>query len=502
MKKLMIMLISIMLSATLFLLSCEKQADKKMVMLPVEDDPTISIRLWFKVGSQDDPEGKEGLAALTAELMTNGATQERSYEEILEKLYPMAADIDNQVDKEMTIISGRIHKDNLHAYYQLFKEVVLSPGFKEEDFRRIKSNTTNYLENRLRYANDEELGKEVLSEFVFEETPYQHIEEGHISSLKKVTLLDVKDFYQKYYTWDNLVIGLGGGYSPEFEAQIKEDLQNLATGKPELPEPPQPNSIEGLKVKIVEKSGANATAISFGYPIDILRGEDDFYALALANSWLGEHRNSSSHLYQVIREARGLNYGDYSYIEHFPHGYRRQFPPPNVGRRQQLFQIWIRPVPNEARLFSFRAALRELEQLVENGLTQDQFELTRTFLKNYILHYAPTTMMKLGYALDDEFYGIDRHYVELFRHKMDELTLNDVNDAIREHLQYKNIKVVFVTNNAEELKEQMVNNEPSPIEYENPKPETVLEEDKKIANYPLNIKSEDVIIEPVDKVFE
>ncbi len=49
-----------------------------------------------------------------------------------------------------------------------------------------------------------------------------------------------------------------------------------------------------------------------------MRGDEDFYPLAVANSWLGEHRNSSSHLYQVIREERGLNYGDYSYIEYFP----------------------------------------------------------------------------------------------------------------------------------------------------------------------------------------
>ena len=70
---------------------------------------------------------------------------------------------------------------------------------------------------------------------------------------------------------------------------------------------------------IVEKD-APATAISIGFPIDVLRGSKDWYALAVANSWLGEHRNSSSHLYQVIREARGLNYGDYSYIEHFPNG--------------------------------------------------------------------------------------------------------------------------------------------------------------------------------------
>ena len=64
--------------------------------------------------------------------------------------------------------------------------------------------------------------------------------------------------------------------------------------------------------------------------------------------------------YQIMREERGLNCRDYAYIEHFPLGYARQFPP-NVARHQQIFQVWIRPVPNETRVFAFRAALRELQ---------------------------------------------------------------------------------------------------------------------------------------------
>ena len=66
------------------------------------------------------------------------------------------------------------------------------------------------------------------------------------------------------------------------------------------------------------------------------RGDRDFYALWIANSWLGEHRNQSSHLFNVIRELRGLNYGDYSYIESFPEGGERNMPPVNVPRRRQL----------------------------------------------------------------------------------------------------------------------------------------------------------------------
>lgn len=481
--------------------SCQKSTGNNMVLYPVKDDPTTSFRLWFKVGAQNDPPGKAGLAALTASMITKGATRKHSYEEILDMLYPLAASINSQVDKEMTVIYGRTHQDNLDKFYAILKEVVMEPAFREDDFNRLQSDMLNYLEKTLRYSDDEELGKEVLSEFIFRDTPYAHIEEGHVSSLKSLTVEDVKTFYQEHYTQANLVIGLGGGYADDFVSKVESDFQSLPPGSSKTPTKPEVDPIQGIQVEIIEKN-ANATAISFGFPIDVVRGSRDFYALALANSWLGEHRNSSSHLYQVIRETRGLNYGDYSYIEHFPHGGRRQFPPPNVARRQQIFQVWIRPVPNRAKLFAFRAALREVHNLVDEGMTPEQFNLTREFLKNYILHYAPTTMMKLGYAMDDVFYGINGSHLKKFREMLDRLTLRDVNAAIQKHLQYQNLKVVFVTNNPQQLKDALVNNTPSPIEYETPKPAEVLQEDKEIAVYPLKVKAENVKIIPVDKVFE
>jgi zinc protease len=259
--------------------------------------------------------------------------------------------------------------------------------------------------------------------------------------------------------------------------------------------------IDGVQVEIVEKD-TKSTAISFGFPIDVERGSRDYYALAIATSWLGEHRSSFSHLYQVIREERGLNYGDYAYIEHFPYGYARNFPPANVARRQQIFQIWIRPVPNETRVFAFRAALRELQNLVENGMSQADFELTRKFLKGYTLHYAPTTMMKLGYALDDRYYGIEEGHWTLFAKMLDELTLEDVNAALKKHLGYENLKAVFITPDAEGLKKALVNNGPSPITYASDKPAGVLEEDKSIESYPLKVKPENVRIVKIEEVFE
>ena len=92
-----------------------------------------------------------------------------------------------------------------------------------------------------------------------------------------------------------------------------------------------------MEVEIIEKE-TRATAISFGNPIAVTRAHPDYAALYLARTWLGEHRSSVSHLYQRIRETRGMNYGDYAYVEAFPRGMFQFFPDPNIARSAQIFE--------------------------------------------------------------------------------------------------------------------------------------------------------------------
>jgi zinc protease len=490
-----------MLAGTTALCAEQSISDKNVVLLPVKNDPTISFRIWFKVGSQNDPVGKEGLANITAAMLADASTKKNNYETILDKLYPLAAEYKADTSVEMTVLYGRVHKDNLKDYYPLFTDAILNPAFKQDDLDRIKSKVSNYLENTLRYASDEELGKAVLYDAVFRGTPYGHIAEGRIASVKSISLDDVRHFYEKHFTRDNVVIGIGGGYDKALVQQLVKDISRLPGGEVREPAAPKPAPMNDLNAIIVGKD-ATATAISMGFPIDVLRGTKDWYALAIASSWFGEHRNSSSHLYQVIREKRGLNYGDYSYIENFPNGGELQMPPQNVARRRQLFEIWIRPVPNETRLFALRAALREYQHLVEQGLTEDEFSLTRSFLRKYVLHYAPTTMERLGYALDDRFYGIRGSHLEIFRKMMETLTLADVNRAIRKHLQYGNMQIAIVTKDAGSLKEALVSDAPSPIAYKTPKPESITKEDEQISTFPLKVKPENIRIVPVAELFE
>ncbi|MCB2205189.1 insulinase family protein [bacterium] len=485
----------------LLMTSCSVPSSESTVLLPVKDDPTISFRIWFKTGSQNDPGGKEGLAALTASMMVEGATEKHSYEDILSALYPMAASYYVTVDKEMTVFIGRVHKDNLQDYYPYFIDALLHPKFAEDDFTRIKTDMINSIEKSLRYSSDEELGKAAFYNFVYEGTPYGHLDLGTVSSLEAITLDDVRTFYNTWFTRDNVVIGLGGGYADTLVATLERDFEmQLPEGKTVQPGAPAPIPVEGRHVLLVEKE-CNATAISFGFPIDVLRGDEDFWALALFNSWFGEHRNSSSHLYQVIREARGMNYGDYSYIEIFPNGGSRHMPAPNHARRQQLFEIWLRPVQHQHRHFALRAAIRELQHVVDSGMTQEEFALTQQFLDKYALHYATTTMGRLGYAIDSKFYGIDGDYIEMFRRHIAGLTLDEVNAAIRKHLQYKNLRIAMVTMGAQEFADELAADTPSPVTYDTPKPEEVLEEDKIIEAYPLDIARENISIVPVEEMF-
>lgn len=471
------------------------------VLLPVPDDPTVSFTVWFRVGSQDDPPGKEGLAHLVGELLQQGSTQQNRYEDILKKLYPLASSYDARVDKEMTTLRGRTHRDNLDRFFPLYTQAFLEPAFLPEDFERLRSDQLNYLRNTLRYASDEELAKAALHGFVFAGTPYQNPSQGTVAGLESITLDDVKAFYARHFTRDNTVVALGGGYSNALQERFEAAVGQLPGGRASRVPAPAPAPAAGRRVLLVAKPGADAS-ISFGFPLAAHRGDKDFYALWIANSWLGEHRNSSSHLYQVIREARGLNYGDYSYIEVFPEAGQRRQPPPNVGRRQQIFEVWIRTLKNDRAHFALRAAMRELQRLVERGMTAEEFALTRDFLTKYSLHYAETTAARLGYAVDDQFYGLQESHLARFRAMMQKLTVEDVNAAIRRHLQVENLKIAIVTGEPEKLQEALVADAPSPITYSAEKPAALLAEDQEIATFPLGIRAADVRIVPVEQMFE
>ncbi|MDX6288535.1 MAG: zinc protease [Blastocatellia bacterium] len=477
-----------------------KSADTNTVLLP-NRSPLVSFRILFMTGSAYDPKGKEGLASLTAAMLAEGGSRTKTLSEITDAMYPMATSFEWQVDKEMSVFSGSTHIDNLDKYYALIREMLLDPGFREDDFKRLKEDAINYLKTSLRSGNDEELGKEVLYTMIYPSThSYGHQNMGAIGALEKLTIKDVRDFYQNNFTQANLVIGLAGGYPDKFPAQVQADFSKLPKGSPNGLKLSQPTQTAGTKIEIVQRE-TRSTAVSLGFPINVTRPNKDWPALAVVASYFGQHRSSNSYLYQRLREARGLNYGDYAYIEYFPRGMFQFEPDPNLGRQQQIFQIWIRPVEPANGHFVLRAALYEYDKLVREGMSQEAFESTREFLSKYVNVLTATQDAQLGYALDSRYYHI-ADFPTYMREQLAKLTLDDVNRAIKLYLKSDAMRVAVVTKDAAGLRDAILSNKPSPITYNAPKPKEITDEDKVIEAYKIVVKPADVTIVPVDRVFQ
>ena len=209
--------------------------------------PLITFRILFHTGAASDPAGKQGLAALTAAMLSKGGSKDMAYDEIVETLFPMASSVSAQVDKEMTVFEGTTHVENLDRYYGILRSMLLDPGWRQDDFERLKDEVVNFLRIQLRSSNEEELGKEFLYNRIYQDHPYGWHNSGTVSSLEKLTLEDLKGFYKERYAAGNVVIGLVGGYPKGFAEKVEADFSKLPEEKPEpvaLPTPQAPkNSI-------------------------------------------------------------------------------------------------------------------------------------------------------------------------------------------------------------------------------------------------------------------
>jgi len=470
------------------------------VLLPSPGSPLVAVRVAFRTGSQDDPPGKEGLAALTARIMAEGATEKRTYPEVIDALYPLAADVRVQTDKEMTVFFGTVHRDNLARYLEILEDQILHPRFAEGDFTRLRRDARDAIAKTLRGNDDEELGKESLNVMLYGGTPYGHPDAGTVAGLDAITRPEVVEFYRKHFTRDRLIVGLAGGYPEAAAASLTKSLDGLPGEGAPIPAAPHAAPLEKTSVLLVEKT-ARANAVSIGAPIAVTRSDDDFYPLYVANSYLGEHRTFNGVLMNQLRGVRGLNYGDYSYVESFVQDGYSTFPEPNIPRRSQFFSIWIRPVAPQNTWFAVRAALHHLHKLETEGIPESDFEQTRAFLETYRKLWTQNASRRLGYAIDAKVYGKDIQ-AELAR-RLPGMTKAEVDAAVRKYLPEDAFDIAVVTDDAAKFREELLSDEPTPIHYDTEgTPEAVLAEDKTIQARPIRVAPEDVSIRPAAEMFE
>ena len=504
MKRLIV--ITVLTFAALF----SKMSAQQVVELKQPESNKVIVKLMFRAGSGLDGKGSEGITYTTAHCIEEGGTGDMTSSQIKDKIYPWAASYFVTVDKEVTIFTFEVPTAFLADFYPIMKNLMLNPAFAQEDFERVKANQQNYVDQVIRSSSDEEYSKKALEHFLFQNGSYQFPVQGKSKTVKEITLAKVKQFYHDNFFRENLTIGIAGNYTPEFLSQLKKDMKTL---HPDVEVKPlvlyKAQAPKGISVEIIAKDNALGSAIFAGFPMTLTRKDDDFAAMMVANSYLGEHRKSYSRLYQKIREERSMNYGDYTYIEWYDNGGANMLPRPGFPRSQNYASIWLRPVQTAKGLkaqypelkdikvghahFALRMAIREMDKMIKDGMSQADFELTRTFLRSYIKLYIQTPEKQLGFLLDSKFYG-RKDYIKEMDALLAKLTLADVNAAIKKYWQTENMFVTIVTDisEVEELGKSLENNLPSPMSYSNSLKEVlskeILSEDDMVAKYPLNIK--------------
>jgi zinc protease len=495
-------------------------APSNVVVLP-SPSPLYEVQLMVRAGSADDPAGKEGTAALVGQMLIEGGfgdpknpvTKERLAE--ITRPWGSGATPGVLVEKQATTITMRVPRD---AFPQFVREV-LSPMMKSplwltNELDRIRRESLAQIRSNLRFEQQELLGLLVLDNYVLEGTPLQELQGGTVKGIESITRDDLQAFFQKHYHRGNMFIAVSFTDKAAMDQLMNALPAGASSSRASQPRAMQPAAVNGRHVLIVTQPNAIATGLHVGFPYAVTRSHPDYWPLFVGNVFFGVHRDSFGRLYNLIREERGYNYGDYSYVEYLPARPFSLFPRPNTPRDAQYYSIWIRPVGHQYTHFIMKAMTAELDRFVKEGLTPEQVAEAKIKARTLYLNYAESASRQLGYRLDDLFYGMrDNGYLVEMLRRIDAVTPEQVNAAIKKHLQSANLKYVIVTNEsvASKLADDIANNanvqgktlaeyhiaEPVP-----PEKKEMLARDEQWKAYPLNIKRENIRIVKTEELFE
>ncbi|HEX2020909.1 MAG TPA: pitrilysin family protein [Aurantimonas sp.] len=376
--------------------------------LLVEDytNPLIAMKFAFKEGgSTQDAEGKEGTANLMSGLLDEGAgdIESQDFQARLDELgvsLSYDASLDDFTGNFRTITE---FEDDA---FELLRLSVNEPRFDEEPVARIRGQISAGI---LADRNDPgELAAKAFRETVFPGHPYSRPSEGTIESLATVTSEDLRDFRERTFARDNLVVGVVGAIGAEELGakldQVFGDLPETA----ELKDVPDTEPVIGETVAV--DLAVPQTTIQMALP-GVMRDDDAFFAAYLVNHVLGGG-SFTSRLYEEIREMRGLAYGAGSWLASYDHAALLGI---NTATRA------------DAAEESIRIIRAELERLAQEGPSEEELAKAKTYVKGaYAIQNLDSSLAiastLVGIQLDD--LGID--YIDERQDLIDAVTMDAV----------------------------------------------------------------------------
>ena len=396
--------------------------------------PLIAIRSLVKSGADHDNAELAGLASLTADLLDEGAGS-RDAIQLAERVGFLGASLATGADWDASYISLDSLSRNAQPAAEVLADVTFRAMLPADGFDRVKKERlTEILQQR-----DEPAviaGKRFAS-LLYGQGMYGNSIIGTSDSLVRITLENVRRFYQQHYVPNNSSVVVAGDVEAGAAAKMVEQLFEKWKHGPEPPRPrPEPQPLEGSRVYIIDRPEAVQSEIRIGH-LGVPRTCEDYFPLSVMNALLGGVFNSRINL--NLRERHGYTYGARSSF-----AFRRQAGPFVVAA----------PVRNEVTRESVAEVLSELRRIRTGDVEKHELDDT----KNYLIGVFPATVQTAsdvaGRLVDMELYGLPEDYFDRYRENIAAIKAEDITRVAEKYIDPERLLIVVV-GSAKQIKEPL-----------------------------------------------
>jgi zinc protease len=270
--------------------------------------PVITFVLQVEGGSGADPSDKEGLAAVTADMVDEG-TGGLSAIDVSDALARIGGEYDVDVAPDVTTFSLTTLAKFAGRGGSLLADLVARPSLRETDFDRVRKLRLD----RLRQLKDlaPAAAERAFLRLMYDSHPYGHLAIGNERALRALTLDEVAAFHTRMFRPSFATLIVGGAMTHEELLQSAADaFGDWADGAGDAAPPAaaatQPDAKPISRLAIVPREGAAQSELRIGH-LSARRNTPDYPSLLVMNAVLGGQFVSRVNL--KLREEKGYTYG-------------------------------------------------------------------------------------------------------------------------------------------------------------------------------------------------
>jgi zinc protease len=396
-------------------------------VMPTRRLPLVDFRLLVRAGSVNDPAGKEGLAGLTTDLLTQGAGA-RSAQQIAEEIAFVGGSLEADAGVEQVVATCEVLKKDFGVGLELLHDVAVNPTFEPAEFARKKDEALGNIASQK--DDPGTVANQALGPFLLGDSPLSHPTIGWEKSVEALTREDVTGFHARYFRPDNAVLAVVGDVEPQAVlAAIEKAFADWKTGgeKPGDAYTAVPEA-RGRSVLIVNKPEVTQTQIRLAC-MGVPRNHPDYFPITVANTILGA--GFTSRLVNEIRVVQGLTYSISSRFGMFR----------NAGTfRVSTF------TKNETIRQTIDETLKVVKTLLDAGPTDEELAKAKRYLTGQFPLGLQAPDALAAQLLDIEFYGLDPRYVETFDERVNAVTMADCRRALKSYFCVDDLRILVVSN--------------------------------------------------------